>query len=150
MTTLFLADADAFGVVAVGAERRGAAGADPFAAALVPPLLLLEALTQRVHQLVEAAERFDLGHLLRREVFFGNFSEPFVREFAGDGAGGGLEALEDLTENAVEAVEVALVLDEGGAAEEVEILDVVIGHAGTHGAEQRQIFCDGGRHSRVA
>src|SRR3546814_20184368 len=35
-----LADADAFRIVAIGAERGGAAGADPLAAALVPPLLL--------------------------------------------------------------------------------------------------------------
>jgi hypothetical protein len=39
-----LADADAFRVVAVGAERAGAAGADPLRAALVPLLLLLEPL----------------------------------------------------------------------------------------------------------
>src|SRR5262249_58788130 len=35
-----LADAHAFGVVAVGAEGRGPGGADPFLAALVAPLLL--------------------------------------------------------------------------------------------------------------
>ena len=55
-----LADAHAFGIVAIGAERRGAAGADPFAAALVAALLLLEPLAQRLHQLVEAAQRLDL------------------------------------------------------------------------------------------
>ena len=38
------ADADALGIVAAIAERRGAAGADPLAAALVAPLLLLEPL----------------------------------------------------------------------------------------------------------
>ena len=54
-----LADAHALGVVAVGAERRGAGGADPLRAALVAPLLLLEALAQRLHQLLPAAERLD-------------------------------------------------------------------------------------------
>ena len=50
-----LADAHAFGIVAVGAERRGAAGADPFLAALVAALLFGEPLAQRLHKLVEAA-----------------------------------------------------------------------------------------------
>src|SRR5207244_11040304 len=55
-----LADAHALGVVAVGAERRGAGGADPLCPALVAALLLLEALFQRLHELLPAAERFDL------------------------------------------------------------------------------------------
>src|SRR3954465_7411846 len=54
-----LADADAFGVVAVGAIGRGAGGADPFRAALVAPLLLLEALPQGLEELVPA-HRLDL------------------------------------------------------------------------------------------
>src|SRR3982074_3530449 len=52
------------GVVAVGAERRGAGGADPLRAALVAAFLLLEALLQRLHELLPAAERFDLLLLL--------------------------------------------------------------------------------------
>ena len=49
-----------FRVVAVGAERRGAGGADPLVAALVPLLLLLEPLLERLHQFVPAAQRLDL------------------------------------------------------------------------------------------
>ena len=56
---LLLADPDAFRVVAVGAERARAAGADPLDAALVPTLLLFEAFLQRLHELVPAAERLD-------------------------------------------------------------------------------------------
>ena len=41
-----LPDADAFGVVPIGAEGRGAGGADPFAAALVPALLFGQTLRQ--------------------------------------------------------------------------------------------------------
>src|SRR5207302_11493782 len=55
----FLADAHAFRVVAMGAERRGTGGADPLAAALMPGLLLGEPLAQRLHQFVPAAERLD-------------------------------------------------------------------------------------------
>ena len=54
------------GIVAVGAERRGAGGADPLAAALVPAVLLLEPLPQRLHQLLPAAERLDPAPSLRR------------------------------------------------------------------------------------
>src|SRR3546814_17923561 len=44
---LVLADAHAFGIVAIGAEGRGACRADPLAAALMAALLFLEALFQR-------------------------------------------------------------------------------------------------------
>src|SRR5690348_10759030 len=40
VAALFLADAHAFGVVAIGSVRRGTFGADPFIAALVALLLL--------------------------------------------------------------------------------------------------------------
>ena len=61
-----LADPDAFRVVAVGAERRRAAGADPFVAALVAALLLFQALAQRLEQLVETAKRLDRASSPRR------------------------------------------------------------------------------------
>ena len=54
-----LPDAHAFRVVTIGAEGRGATGADPFGAALVAGTLLFQALLQRLHQLVPAAERLD-------------------------------------------------------------------------------------------
>src|SRR3546814_1315060 len=66
-----LTDAHPFGVVAVGAVRRSAGGADPFAAALVPAALLGEALAQRLHQLLPPAERLDLRLLLLAEVELG-------------------------------------------------------------------------------
>src|SRR5262249_58925113 len=55
-----LADAHTLGVVAVGAERRGPGGADPFLAALVAPLLLPHALAQKFEQLVQPADGLDL------------------------------------------------------------------------------------------
>ncbi len=78
---LVLADANAFRIVAVGAERRGAGGADPFLAALVTALLLLDALAQRLEQLVEAAQRLDLLLLVFGEIFFGELLEPLRRDF---------------------------------------------------------------------
>ena len=50
-----LADAYAFRIVAVGAERRGAGRADPFLAALVAAFLLGQPLAQRFQKLVQAA-----------------------------------------------------------------------------------------------
>ncbi len=133
-----LADAHAFGIVAIGAEGRGAAGADPFRAALVAALLLLEPLLQRLHQLVETAEALDEFFLLVRQVLLRQPAEPFLGQFArGDltlaPAGHGFDALEDLGEHAVEAVDEALVLHQGRAGEEVEGLDVVGDEIGLHG-----------------
>src|SRR4029077_18643459 len=67
VAVLVLADAHAFGIVAVGAVRRGAGRADPLAAALVAPLLLGEALPQLLHELLPAAHRLDLLLLLLAE-----------------------------------------------------------------------------------
>jgi len=55
VAAFFLSDANALGIVAVGAERARSRGADPFRAALVPAALLLESLFQGFHQLVPAA-----------------------------------------------------------------------------------------------
>src|SRR6266567_1277862 len=59
-----LADANALGVVAVGAERARSRRPDPLRPALVPRALLLQALLQRLHQLVPASERFHQRFLL--------------------------------------------------------------------------------------
>jgi hypothetical protein len=77
-----LADAHALGVVAVGAERRGAGGADPLVAALMALLLLLEALLQRLHELVPAAQRLDLRLLLVAEIAHASFLQPVGRQLA--------------------------------------------------------------------
>ncbi len=78
---LLLADAHALGVVAVGAERRGAGGADPFAAALMPRLLLRQALAQGFHQLFPAAERFDELLFLLGQQPLGEFFKPLFGDF---------------------------------------------------------------------
>ena len=51
----FLPDADALRVVPVRAERARPCRADPFRAALMATALLLQALLQRLHQLVPTA-----------------------------------------------------------------------------------------------
>src|SRR5207344_810369 len=82
-----LADADALGVVAVGAEGRGAAGADPFVAALVAALLLFQPLLERLHQLFPAAERLDLLLLFLGQRQLDLLQQPLERDLrldAGD------------------------------------------------------------------
>ena len=110
-----LANAHALGIVAIGAEGRGAGGADPLGAALVPALLLLKPLLQCFHQLVETAKRLDQLFFLVGEVFFGKTAQPFLRQVGGIDAvrtRDRLQPLEDMREHLVEAVDMALVLDQ--------------------------------------
>jgi hypothetical protein len=138
-----LADAHPFRVVAIGAEGRGAAGADPFRAALVPAFLFLEPLLQGFHQLVEAAQRLDQLLFLLGQVSFGQPAEPFlgdVGDVEGIRAAQRLDALEDMSEDLVETVDMALVLHQRRAREVVESLDVIIDQTGLKPFQQRQIF----------
>ena len=142
-----LADADAFRIVAVGAERRGAGGADPFLAALVAALLLLQPLLQGLEQLVEAAHRLDHLLLFLGEIFLGELLQPFGRDLGGERLLEQVEALEHVAEHAVELVEVALVLHQRGAREVVEILDPAAGEVLLHRLHQREVFAQRDRHA---
>ena len=80
-------------------------------------------LLQRLHQLFEAAKRLDQLLLFLGQVLFGEPAQPLLRQvgdiapaFAGDG----FDALEDMREDLVEAVDMALVLHQCGAGEIVE------------------------------
>jgi len=111
----------------------------------VAALLLVEQLLQALHQGFEAAEFFNLVQLLGAQEFFRQLLEPFLGQVLDRHALGRLEALEHLAEDAVEAVEVALVLHQGGAAEVVEVIDGIVGHARLHGAHEGEVLGDGGR-----
>src|SRR6185312_4437364 len=80
VAALVLADANALRVVAVGAERARAAGADHLVAAFMARLLLLEALLQRLHQFVPA-HLLDLGLLLGRQLELELLLQPLERDF---------------------------------------------------------------------
>ena len=77
ISVLVLPDPDAFGVVAVGSEGRCAGGADPLAAALVAASLLLEALFQRLDELVPA-QSLDLALFLLGEIALRQLAQPFL------------------------------------------------------------------------
>ena len=116
MAAFFLADADARRVVAIGAERGGAAGADPLVAALVALFLLLEALLQLLHDLFPAAERLDLGLFLLGQELFVPSCEPFFGNVDTSSRSSGFQALESVAENLVELVQIALVLHQAARA----------------------------------
>ena len=115
------------------------------------PFCSLEPLLQRLHQLLEAAERLDQLLLLLGQVLFGEPAQPFLRDI-GDVdrafAGQRLDALEDVRKHLVEAVDVALVLHQRGAREVVKALDVELHQPGIHALEQRQVLAQRDRNAR--
>jgi len=106
----------------------------------VAALLLGEALAQLLHDLFPAAELFDFPLLLFGEVELADGAQPFLRDMRLDGVAHQLEALEDVAEHLVEAVQVALVLHQRGAGEIVEVLHAAVGEVGLEGFHQRQIL----------
>src|SRR5690554_4603878 len=129
MTRAFLADLVAFGSGANWPERAGAAGADPLVAAGMALLLLLEALLERLDQLLQPAQRFDLGLLLRRELFLELAAQPVVRYQRFNGGIETLQAIEPGSEGAIKTVEVALILYHHGTRHLIERFHVGKYHA---------------------
>jgi hypothetical protein len=84
VAALVLADAHALRIVAVGAEGRRAAGADPLRAALVAALLLLKPFAKGLKQFLKTADGFDLALFLFGQIFFREFPQPFARNLDGD------------------------------------------------------------------
>ena len=140
-------DADAFRVVAAVAEGAGPARADPFGAALVALLLLGQPLAQRLHQLVEAAQRLDLRLLLLGKGALGQLAQPVLGDLRLQRRVHPLKALEHMGEHPVEAVQVALVLDQGGARQVVEAVHRQVGHAPVHRLHQHEVLAQ--RHGRL-
>ena len=147
-----LADAHAFGVVAVRAERRGAAGADPLVAALVALLLFLAGAraASRAACPSRRATR-SAPSLLPMSVRSASALQP-VRGHLGDELRRtASRRRRNLREHAVEAIVVALVLHETGAREIVEVLRGQPAPRARFSAfEQRQELGDGHRHAGCA
>ena len=114
------------------------------------PFCSFEALAKRLHELVPA-HRLDLLLLFLGEVFFGELLQPFggnVRLL--HGVEQAFQPLEHGAEDAVELVEIALVLHQRGAGQVVEVLHRLLGEIGVERLHQRQIFAQGHRDLRVA
>ena len=111
----------------------------------MPALLLLQTLFQVLEELVPA-HRLDLAFLLLGEIALGELAQPLLRDLGRlDRFGQALQALEDMAEDPVELVEVALVLHQAGAREVVEILDALLGEIPVERLHQRQVFPQGDR-----
>ena len=120
----FAADAHAFGMITVVAERRGALGANPFVAAVVFLFLLFQALLEFLDQLFQAAQRLDLGFLFVRSECFSN---SLRSQSSGISASMmSVDALQDRlkiqAEGAIKTVEIFFVLDQAVSAPENRIL----------------------------
>ena len=116
----------------------------------MPLLLLFQALLQRFHELFKAAQRLDLRLFLVGEELFGQGFEPVGRDFRGETFIHLFKALEDMGEDPVELVEVALVLNEGRAGQIVEVIDVEADDLLIHRFHQHQVFAQRHRHLGVA
>ena len=118
---LVLPDANARRVVAIRAERRGAAGADPFVATLVALLLLFKTLLERLHELVPV-HRLELLALFGRKHFFDDFLEPIFRD-RGLQIDEVADAFEILRKCKIKAIKLALVLDQRRLRQKIKIVD---------------------------
>ena len=139
----FLPDTDALGIVAIGAEGRSAGSSDPLRSTLVAAFLLLQPLAQRLHQLLEAAERLDEPLLLLRQVLFREPAQPLLGKFARLHSGLSryrLQPAEMRREDPIEPIDVSLVLYQAGAREKVEGVDIEIRQALLHPLDEAQVF----------
>jgi len=80
-------------------------------------LLLFQTLFQRLHQLVEPAQRLDLGLFLVGQIFLVQQPQPVLGDVGGQvlARANRLDALEHRAEHLIEAVVVFLVLDQNRA-----------------------------------
>ena len=106
-----------------------------------------QALLQRLQQFVEPAERLDLLLLFLGEIFVGHLLQPFGRDIGGEAVTQHLGAFEHRAEDAVELVDVALVLHQHGARQIIEILDAARGEIGLHRLHQSEVFAQRHRHA---
>ena len=143
---LVLADTHAFRIIAVRAKGRRAARANPFIAAFMAFFLLLKPLFQLFHNFFPAAQRLNFGLFFFGEEFFGQGFQPFFRDFGHFAFGQIFQPFEDMAENLVEFVEIALILDQRGARQIIKIFDLRANHIIVQRFQQRQIFAQGNRH----
>ena len=146
----FPADPHAFGVVARIAEGRCPARADPLVAALVAFFLFLEALLERLHDLVPVAQGLDLLHLLFGQELLGNRLQPVFGDIHGVLPVIAEDALEDFLEHLVEPVDQPFVLHEGRPAEVVEGFGRLLDHVAVERLDQREVFLEACGNARRA
>ncbi len=115
-------------------------------------LLLFQPLLQRLHQLVEAAQRLDLRLLLVGQIFFGQQPQPVLGDVGGQilARADRFHALEHRPEHLIEPVIVFLVLDQNRARQVIEGLDLAPRQIAIHGLHQMEPFLHRHRNLGVA
>jgi len=113
-------------------------------------LLLAHALSQGFHQLVEAAHGLDLRLFLIREELVGNALEPFGGNVGDAKTFDLVQTLEHMAEDLIEAVQVLLVLHQGGPGQEVEVLHRTVDDRLVQGFHEHQVFLERHRDLGVA
>ena len=136
-----LPNSHAFWIVPIGAKRRRAGCAHPFAAALVAPFLLLQPFAERLHELVKPAQSFNLCFIGFRERFFGQFAQPLfwqihlvqhlLRAYV-------LKAFKAGCKSAVVFVEIAFILDQDGPPQQIEMIHIIGCHPRFHRLQKTQ------------
>ncbi len=111
------------------------------------PFCSLEALPQGLDQRLEAAHGLDQLLLFVAEMLLEQSLEPFGRNFGGEALPDRLETGKHVPEHAIELVEVALVLHQGGARQIVEALDLALGQIVRHRFHQGEIFAQRHRYA---
>ena len=113
-------------------------------------LLLGETLAQRLHELLPAPEALDHGLFFFGQIELFLLAQPVERNLAEDLVEEHFLAAEVLTEDLVEAIEIAFVLDQRRACKVVEVVDAIAGHARFQRGEQGQILGDRDRYLDLA
>jgi hypothetical protein len=113
-------------------------------------LLLFKPLLQRLHQLVPAAHGFDELLFFLGQEFFRQCAQPLVRDLRDFVRVERFESFEHMREDAVELVEIALVLHQRGARQVIELVDFHIDDVVRQRIHQRQIFLQRHRYARGA
>src|SRR6185295_16528013 len=129
------------------AVRRGTGRSDPFRTALVAALLFSQPLAKRLEQLVEAARRLNLLLFFLGQVFLRELFQPFGRNVGFDHIIDRFKSFEYMSEDAIEFVQIALVLHQCRAREKIEILHLSRSEIGIHCLHQRQIFAQRHRYA---
>jgi hypothetical protein len=81
------------------------------------------------------------------QIFFGELLEPLRRDLGAERLARRLQPLEHVAEDAVELVEVALVLHQRRARKIVEVLDPTAGEILLHRLHQREVLAQRHRHA---
>ena len=138
-----LTDADPLRVVAVGAERGGAAGSHPLAPPLVPLLLFFNAFFQCLQQLVQSAEGLDLLLFLFAQEALRQLAQPFLGDFSVQFLQRIGRTLEMGGEGPVELVEMALILYQADSGQVIKVLHAAKDQVLLQSLKQGQKFHQG-------